>query len=61
MFLCADKLSEPLEDGCLSLGVNSETDGFFHGAVDDGLCDAALLAAGSFLLCFGSSTVFKGV
>lgn len=35
----------PLENGRLSLGIDSEADCFLHGAVDDRLCDAALLQA----------------
>lgn len=44
---------EPLEDGSLSLGVNSQADCFLHGAVGDGFCDAALFATGCFLLRLG--------
>lgn len=56
---CVGVFGEPLEDGGLSLGINSEADGFFHGAIDDCLCDAALLTTGRFLLCFRSPTIFR--
>lgn len=60
--VCDSMRVEPLEDGGLGLGVHSETDGFFHGAVDERLGDAALLTAGGFLLCVGQSAVlgFRG-
>lgn len=54
IFVC----DKPLEYSGLSLGVNSQTDSFFHGSINDCLCDAALLTTGSFLLCFGLLTIF---
>lgn len=54
IFVC----DEPLEYSGLSLGINSQADSFFHGTINDCLCDAALLTTGSFLLCFGSLTIF---
>lgn len=56
---CVDAFGEPLEDGRLSLRIDSEAHCFFHRAVDDRLCDAALLATSRFLLCFRSPAVFR--
>lgn len=41
---------EPLEDGGLGLGVDSEAERLLHGAVDDRLRDAALLTGSGLLL-----------
>lgn len=54
----ADVTGEPLKNGRLGLGVDGEADGFLHGAVDDGLCDAPLLAARR-LVCLGGPAALR--
>lgn len=56
---CVGVLGEPLEDSGFSLGIDSEADGFFHGAIDDCLCDDALLTTGCFFLRFRSPTILR--